>query len=64
MKGLSKEEQEARSDLVDTLKQRIEAIPDGSTHAAKQGGDHLGPWASQMGIKFDSNYGNQAILIL
>uniref|UniRef100_A0A5B7B1Z9 t-SNARE coiled-coil homology domain-containing protein n=1 Tax=Davidia involucrata TaxID=16924 RepID=A0A5B7B1Z9_DAVIN len=58
VKGLSKEELEARSDLVSALKERIEAIPDGSTSGAKQ---TVG-WAasaSQTGIKFDSTSGGR-----
>lgn len=53
VKGLSKEELEARTDLVSALKERIEAIPDGSTNGAKQ----TGGWAasaSSTGIKFDT----------
>ncbi|XP_057510039.1 syntaxin-71-like [Actinidia eriantha] len=53
VKGLSKEELEAQTDLVSALKERIEAIPDGSTSGAKQ----TGGWAasaSGTGIKFDS----------
>ncbi|XVE77169.1 hypothetical protein DITRI_Ditri13aG0040100 [Diplodiscus trichospermus] len=57
VKGLSKEELEARNDLVSSLKDRIEAIPDGSTVAAKQS-DGGGGWAtssSYTGIKMDSS---------
>ncbi|CAK7348854.1 unnamed protein product [Dovyalis caffra] len=54
-KGLSKEEHEARSDLVAALKDRIEAVADGNTSVAKQGGDSA-PSASYGGIKFDSTY--------
>ncbi|KAJ4837172.1 Syntaxin-71 [Turnera subulata] len=61
VKGISREEHEARSDLVAALKDRIEAIPDGSMAAAKQGGDS-GPSASYAGIKIDSNYGNFSIM--
>ncbi|CAL5400979.1 unnamed protein product [Camellia sinensis] len=53
VKGLSKEELEARTDSVSALKERIEAIPDGSTNGAKQ----TGGWAasaSSTGIKFDT----------
>ncbi|KAL5981415.1 Syntaxin-71 [Asimina triloba] len=39
VKGLSKEELATRSDLVLALPERIQAIPDGSSTAAKQGGD-------------------------
>ena len=56
VKGLSKEEREAQTDLVSALKERIEAIPDGSTIGAKQ----TGGWAasaSDTGIKFDSTSG-------
>ncbi|GLT46581.1 hypothetical protein SLA2020_203250 [Shorea laevis] len=55
VKGLSKEEFEARSDLVSALQERIEAIPDGSTTAVNQ--TQAGSWAtstSVTGIKFDS----------
>ncbi|XP_021906332.1 syntaxin-71-like [Carica papaya] len=54
VKGLSKEEQEARNDLVSALKDRIEAIPDGSTTAAKQTGGWA-PSTSGTGIKIDRN---------
>lgn len=53
VKGLSKEDLVARSDLVSVLKERIEAIPDGSTSGAKQ----TGGWtdsAPYAGIKIDS----------
>ncbi|XVF80104.1 hypothetical protein PTKIN_Ptkin15bG0043600 [Pterospermum kingtungense] len=53
VKGLSKEEVEARNDLVASLKDRIEAIADGSAAAPKQSGG----WAtstSYTAIKFDS----------
>ncbi|XP_044501366.1 syntaxin-71-like [Mangifera indica] len=53
VKGLPKEELEARSDLVASLKDRIEAIPDGSTTAAKQS-DGGATSASYTGIKIDS----------
>ncbi|KAK4791080.1 hypothetical protein SAY86_031493 [Trapa natans] len=54
VKGLSKEELVTRGDLVLVLQGRIEAIPDGSAAAAKQGGG----WstsASHKNIKFDSS---------
>ncbi|XWS46123.1 hypothetical protein CRYUN_Cryun14cG0036600 [Craigia yunnanensis] len=57
VKGLSREEIETRNDLVSSLKDRIEAIPDGSTTAAKQSGGG-GGWAtstSYTGIKIDSS---------
>lgn len=56
VKGLPKEELEARSDLVASLKDRIEAIPDGSTTAAKQS-DGGATSASYTGIKIDSYSG-------
>ncbi|KAJ8748996.1 hypothetical protein K2173_013436 [Erythroxylum novogranatense] len=58
VKGLSKEELGARTELVYALKDRIEAVPDGSTSAASQpGASGSGPSASSYtGIKFDSNY--------
>ncbi|KAK3028767.1 hypothetical protein RJ639_037988, partial [Escallonia herrerae] len=46
----------ARSDLVPVLKERIEAVPDGSTSAPKQTGGWA-PSASRTGIKIDSNAG-------
>ncbi|KAL5863453.1 hypothetical protein ACOSQ3_000967 [Xanthoceras sorbifolium] len=55
IKGLSKEE-EARSDLVSALKDRIEAIPDGSTTATKKTGGGATS-TSYTGIKIDSNSG-------
>ncbi|BFG22024.1 hypothetical protein CerSpe_082980 [Prunus speciosa] len=53
VKGLSKEDLVARTDLVSVLMERIEAIPDGSTSGAKQ----TGGWtdsAPYAGIKIDS----------
>ncbi|PQM37017.1 syntaxin-71 [Prunus yedoensis var. nudiflora] len=53
VKGLSKEDLVARTDLVSVLKERIEEIPDGSTSGAKQ----TGGWtdsAPYAGIKIDS----------
>ncbi|KDP28599.1 hypothetical protein JCGZ_14370 [Jatropha curcas] len=55
VKGLSHEELEARSDLVSTLKDRIEAIPDGSAGTVKETGDRA-PSTSHTGIKFHSTY--------
>ncbi|KAF5731747.1 syntaxin-71-like [Tripterygium wilfordii] len=55
VKGLSKEEHEARGDLVSVLKDKIEAIPDGSTTAATQTGGWA-PSSSYAGIKIDSTY--------
>ncbi|KAL4599132.1 hypothetical protein ACB092_11G105400 [Castanea dentata] len=54
VKGLSKEEElEARNDLLSALKERIEAIPDGSnTNVAKQTGGWTAS-ASYAGIKID-----------
>lgn len=52
VKGLSAEEIQARDDLVLVMKERIEAIPDGTPAAAKQ----TGGWAasaSHTGFKFD-----------
>ncbi|GMY23699.1 syntaxin-71-like isoform X2 [Fagus crenata] len=54
VKGLSKEELEARNDSVSALKERIEAIPDGSTTS---GAKQTGGWTastSYTGIKIDS----------
>lgn len=56
VKGLSREELEARSDLVTALKERIEAVPDGSTSTAKQAGEPTAS-ASNAGIKFDLTSG-------
>ncbi|KAF3441529.1 hypothetical protein FNV43_RR15443 [Rhamnella rubrinervis] len=55
VKGLSKEEHEARNDLVSAMKDRIQAIPDGSTTAAKTGGGTASA-SSYTGIKFDSTF--------
>ncbi|KAI3848044.1 hypothetical protein MKX03_026829 [Papaver bracteatum] len=55
VKGLSGEELATRNDLVLGMQERIQAIPDGSTTGAKQGGG--GGWAasgSRQDIKFDS----------
>ncbi|KAG5565861.1 hypothetical protein RHGRI_001689 [Rhododendron griersonianum] len=55
VKGLSREELEARTDLVSVLKERIEAIPDGST--TSNGSQQTGGWAasaSSTGIRFDT----------
>nr|POE97942.1 syntaxin-71 [Quercus suber] len=57
VKGLSKEDLAARDDLVITLPERIQAIPDGTTTAAKQTGG-WGASASHKNIKFDSSGGN------
>jgi len=57
VKGLSKEDLAARDDLVTTLPERIQAIPDGTTTAAKQTGG-WGASASHKNIKFDSPGGN------
>jgi len=56
VKGLSKEDLATREDLVFALPERIQAIPDGITTAAKQ----TGGWAastSHKNIKFDSSDG-------
>ncbi|KAI6707688.1 hypothetical protein NL676_010650 [Syzygium grande] len=53
VKGLSKEELEARSDLVSALKDRIEAIPDGTAGALGQNGGSAAS-TSRTGIRFDS----------
>ncbi|KAM7261054.1 hypothetical protein ACFE04_026529 [Oxalis oulophora] len=62
VKGVSKEELDSRIDLVSALKDRIEAVPDGSTSAANnnnnnnnQSGSSWAPSAS-TGIRFDSAY--------
>ncbi|KAH7848751.1 hypothetical protein Vadar_007244 [Vaccinium darrowii] len=55
VRGLSKEELEARTELVSVLKDRIEAIPDGST--THNGAQQTGGWAasaSSKGIRFDT----------
>ncbi|KAG8391857.1 hypothetical protein BUALT_Bualt01G0230600 [Buddleja alternifolia] len=56
VKGVSKEELEARSELVSALKHRIEAIPDGSSNATDQISD-LAASTPVTGIKFNSNIG-------
>lgn len=55
MKGLSREDLEARSDLVSVLQERIEAIADGSTSGAKQTGGLTDPTSSYAGIKIDTS---------
>ncbi|KAL3829171.1 hypothetical protein ACJIZ3_017973 [Penstemon smallii] len=59
VKGLSQEELEIRNELVLALPERIQAIPDGSTSAAKQTGG-WGASSSHKNIKFDSdgNFGS------
>lgn len=62
VKGLSKEDLATREDLVFALPERIQAIPDGITTAAKQ----TGGWAastSHKNIKFDSS-GDQCFYYL
>ncbi|PON97336.1 t-SNARE [Trema orientale] len=54
VKGVSEEEIEARNDLVLTLKERIEAIPDGTSNGAKPAGGWTASTSSYTGIKFDS----------
>ncbi|KAK4483156.1 hypothetical protein RD792_010336 [Penstemon davidsonii] len=53
VKGLSQEELEIRNELVLALPERIQAIPDGSTSAAKQTGG-WGASSSHKNINFDS----------
>ncbi|KAL3536799.1 hypothetical protein ACH5RR_000165 [Cinchona calisaya] len=55
VKGLSKEELEIRSDLVSALKERIEAIPDGSTIAVLKQNNDTKTSAFPEGIKFNSS---------
>ncbi|XP_039000119.1 syntaxin-71-like [Hibiscus syriacus] len=55
VKGISKEELEARNDLVYALKDKIEAISDGSTAATKQSSGGWATSSSYTGIKFDSS---------
>ncbi|GAV78103.1 SNARE domain-containing protein [Cephalotus follicularis] len=57
VKGLSKEEQETRSDLVLALPQRIQAIPDGTMSVTQQSGG-WGTSASHKNIMFDSSDGH------
>ncbi|XP_042964869.1 syntaxin-73-like isoform X2 [Carya illinoinensis] len=58
VKGISKEELEARNDLVFALKEKIDAISDGSTtNGAKQTGGGATS-TSYTGIKFNSTSGN------
>lgn len=54
VKGISREDQETRIDLVIALPERIKAIPDGSTIAANQTGG-WGASSSNKNIKFDSS---------
>ncbi|XP_022730123.1 syntaxin-72 [Durio zibethinus] len=54
VKGISKEDQETRLDLVLALPERIKAIPDGCTTAAFQTGG-WGASSSNKNIKFDSS---------
>nr|XP_027086447.1 syntaxin-71-like isoform X1 [Coffea arabica]XP_027107111.1 syntaxin-71-like [Coffea arabica] len=54
VKGITKEELEIRYDLVLALPERIRAIPDGTSSAAKQTGG-WGASASKRNIKFDSD---------
>ena len=59
VKGLPKEELEARNDLVLTIKERIEAIPDGASNGAtKPTEGWTASTSSYTGIKFDSTSGN------
>ncbi|WCJ22756.1 syntaxin of plants 71 [Euphorbia peplus] len=55
VKGISREEQEARSDLVSALRDRIEAVPDGSAGPVKRTSDWA-PSTSHGAIKIDSSY--------
>ncbi|CAN0905047.1 SYP72 [Linum grandiflorum] len=57
VKGLSKEEQAIRADLVLALPERIQAIPDGTTGAANQSGGWTGS-ASHKNITFDTSEEN------
>lgn len=60
MKGLSREELEARADLVSALKERIESIPDGTPGEPKQ----TSAWAtsaSTTAIKIDSDSGSPIV---
>lgn len=52
VKGLLKEDLEARIDLVMALPERIRAIPDGVRNAVAQGG--WGTSTSRNNIKFDT----------
>ncbi|XVF04916.1 hypothetical protein REPUB_Repub05bG0126000 [Reevesia pubescens] len=54
VKGISKEDQETRFDLVLALPERIRAIPDGSTPGVNQTGG-WGASSSNKNIKFDSS---------
>ncbi|XWS73725.1 hypothetical protein CRYUN_Cryun02cG0153100 [Craigia yunnanensis] len=58
VKGISKEDQETRFDLVLVLPERIKAIPDGSMTAANQTGGR-GASSSNKNIKFDSTKSDQ-----
>lgn len=63
VKGLSKEDLATRDDLVITLPERIQAIPDGTTTAAKQTGG-WGASASHKNIKFDSSGASASVIYL
>ncbi|KAK6918353.1 Target SNARE coiled-coil homology domain, partial [Dillenia turbinata] len=58
VKGLSKEELEARGDLVSALKEKIESIPDGSATGPEQSTGWAAS-ASRTGIKIDTNSGGR-----
>ncbi|KAG7564548.1 Target SNARE coiled-coil homology domain [Arabidopsis suecica] len=54
IKGLTREERESRCDLVIALADRLQAIPDGNEHGAKQANnDWGGASAPNKNIKFD-----------
>lgn len=56
MKGFSREELEARNDLVSVLKERIESIPDGTPGIPKQSGGWTAA-ASTTAVRIDTHSG-------
>ncbi|KAG9154200.1 hypothetical protein Leryth_000673 [Lithospermum erythrorhizon] len=61
VKGISREEQETRLDLVLALPERIRAIPDGTTSNLNQTGGWVAS-GSSGNIKFDKDYGKLVML--
>lgn len=54
IKGLTREERESRCDLVIALADRLQAVPDGNEHGAKQANNEWGgASAPNKNIKFD-----------
>ncbi|GMN44977.1 hypothetical protein TIFTF001_014163 [Ficus carica] len=63
VKGLSEEEVHARKELVSTIKERIEEIPDGTSNGAKPTEGWIAA-TSYTGIKIDSTSGNNPFVAL